>query len=397
MSTRSEAVLIDVVRTPVGRGKPGGALSGVHPVDLAAGVLQALLERSALESSQVDDVLLGCVSQVGDQAMNIARQAVLAAGFDERVPGTTIDRQCGSSQQAVHAAAAAIEAGQAEVVIVGGVESMSRVPLGASAAGGSPMSPRLRERYPEGLVNQGVSAELIAHRWGFDRAALDAFAAESHRRAAQAWHEGFFDRTVVAVREAPDATVDETVREGTTAERLAGLPASFRTDALADRFPELDWSITPGNSSPLTDGASAALLMSAERAEHLGLTPRARFRAFDVVGDDPLLMLTGPIPATRRVLERAGLSIGDLDAYEVNEAFASVPLAWAAELGADPERLNPRGGAIALGHALGSSGTRLLGTLLDHLEDTGGRLGLQTMCEGGGMANAMIVERIPSS
>jgi len=390
----SEAVIVDVVRTPVGRGKPGGSLSGVHPVDLAAGMLQAILERNGLESGQVDDVLLGCVSQVGDQAMNIARQAVLAAGFDEHIPGTTIDRQCGSSQQAVHFAAAGIAAGENDIVIVGGVESMSRVPLGSSASGGSPMSPRLRARYPDGLVNQGVSAELIAQRWGLDRTALDAFAAESHARSARAWRDGFFDRTVVAVPEAPDATTDETVRQGTSVEKLAGLPPAFRTDALAERFPDIDWSITPGNSSPLTDGASAALMMSADRAEQLGLTPRARFRAFDVVGDDPLLMLTGPIAATRRVLERAGLGIDDLDAYEVNEAFASVPLAWAAELGADAAKLNPRGGAIALGHALGSSGTRLLGTLLDHLEATGGRLGLQTMCEGGGMANALILERL---
>ncbi len=394
MSKRSEAVLVDVVRTPVGRGKPGGALSEVHPVDLAAGVLKVILERNGLESRQIDDVLLGCVSQVGDQSMNIARQAVLAAGFDESIPGATIDRQCGSSQQAVHIAAQGIMAGAYDAVLVGGVESMSRVPLGSSAAGGSPMSPRLRARYPEGLVNQGVSAELIAHRWGFDRDRLDAFAAESHRRAAQAWADGFFDSTVVAVDEAPDARADETVRPGTTAEKLAGLQPAFRTDALAARFPELGWSITPGNSSPLTDGASAALLMSAERAEALGLRARARFHAFSVVGDDPMMMLTGPIPATRRILERAGLTMADLDAYEVNEAFASVPLAWTAELGADAAKLNPRGGAIALGHALGSSGTRLLGTLVDHLEATGGRYGLQTMCEGGGMANATIIERL---
>ncbi|WP_447913776.1 thiolase family protein [Microbacterium phyllosphaerae] len=394
MSTRSEAVLIDVVRTPVGRGKPGGALSGVHPVDLAAGALAAILERSGLESRQIDDVLLGCVSQVGDQSSNIARQAVLAAGFDESIPAATIDRQCGSSQQAVHFAAQGIIAGAYDAVIVGGVESMSRVPLGSSAAGGSPMSPRLRARYPEGLVNQGVSAELIAQRWNLDRAALDAYAAESHRRAAAAWTEGFFDRTVIPVAEAPDAVADETVRAGTTAEGLAALQPAFRTDALAARFPDVDWRITPGNSSPLTDGASAALLMSAERAEALGLTPRARFHAFTVVGDDPLMMLTGPIPATRRILERTGLSIDDLDAYEVNEAFASVPLAWATELGADAAKLNPRGGAIALGHALGSSGTRLLGTLVDQLEAVGGRFGLQTMCEGGGMANATIIERL---
>ena len=390
----NEAVIVDVIRTPVGRGKPGGMLSGVHPVDLAAGVLQALLERNGLESAQIDDVLLGCVSQVGEQAMNIARQAVLAAGFDEQVPATTIDRQCGSSQQAVHFAAQGIAAGAYDVVVVGGVESMSRVPLGSSLGGASPMSPRMRTRYPDGLVNQGVSAELIAQKWGLGREELDAFAAESHRRAAQAWEDGFFDPTVVPVAEAPEARIDETVRAGTTVEKLAGLPASFRTDTLAERFPDLDWRITPGNSSPLTDGASAALMMSAERADALGLAPRARIRAVDVIGDDPMFMLTGPIPATRRVLERAGLGIDDLDAYEVNEAFASVPLAWAAELGADPSKLNPRGGAIALGHALGSSGTRLLGTLIDHLDATGGRYGLQTMCEGGGMANALILERL---
>lgn len=390
----NEAVIVDVIRTPVGRGKPGGMLSGVHPVDLAAGVLQALLERNGLESAQIDDVLLGCVSQVGEQAMNIARQAVLAAGFDEQVPATTIDRQCGSSQQAVHFAAQGIAAGAYDVVVVGGVESMSRVPLGSSLGGASPMSPRMRRRYPDGLVNQGVSAELIAQKWGLGREELDAFAAESHRRAAQAWEDGFFDPTVVPVAEAPEARIDETVRAGTTVEKLAGLPASFRTDTLAERFPDLDWRITPGNSSPLTDGASAALMMSAERADALGLAPRARIRAVDVIGDDPMFMLTGPIPATRRVLERAGLGIEDLDAYEVNEAFASVPLAWAAELGADPSKLNPRGGAIALGHALGSSGTRLLGTLIDHLDATGGRYGLQTMCEGGGMANAVILERL---
>ncbi|UGS26068.1 thiolase family protein [Microbacterium resistens] len=390
----NEAVIVDVVRTPVGRGKPGGALSGVHPVDLAAGVLTALVERTGVDPAQVDDVMLGCVSQVGEQAMNVARQAVLAAGFDEAVPATTIDRQCGSSQQAVHFAAQAIAAGAADIVIAGGVESMSRVPLGSSLGGVSPLSPRMRERYPEGLVNQGVSAELIASRWELSRETLDAYAAESHRRAAQAWADDAFAPSLVPVPEAPEAREDETVRAGATADALAALAPAFRTDALAGRFPELDWRITAGTSSPLTDGASAVLLMSADRAERLGLRPRARILATAVVGDDPLFMLTGPIPATRRVLDRAGLSLDDLDAYEVNEAFASVPLAWAAELGADPARLNPWGGAIALGHALGSSGTRLLGTLLDHLEATGGRRGLQTMCEGGGMANALILERL---
>ncbi|WP_394278944.1 thiolase family protein [Microbacterium sp.] len=390
----NEAVIVDVVRTPSGRGKPGGALSAVHPVDLGAGVLRALLERNGLESGQIDDVLFGCVSQVGEQSMNIARQVTLAADFDEAVPATTIDRQCGSSQQAVHFAAQGVIAGAYDIVIAGGVESMSRVPLGSSGRGALNAN-GIRRRYPEGLVNQGVSAELIAERWDLSREALDAYAAQSHARAARAAEAGAFDPQLIPV-DTPDGLVfrDETIRAGTTAESLAGLAPAFRDDALAERFPGLDWRITAGSSSPLTDGASAALIMSAARAEQLGVTPRARFRGFAVVGDDPLMMLTAPIPATRRVLERTGLTIDDLDAYEVNEAFASVPLAWAAELGADPARLNPWGGAIALGHALGSSGTRLLGTLLTHLEATGGRFGLQTMCEGGGMANATVIERI---
>ncbi|WP_322411037.1 acetyl-CoA C-acyltransferase [Microbacterium invictum] len=386
------AVIVDAVRTVAGRGKPGGALSEVHPVDLAAGVLEGLLERNGLESAQVDDVILGCVSQIGDQAMNIARQAVLAAGFDESVPATTIDRQCGSSQQAVHFAAQGVIAGAYDVVIAGGVESMSRVPLGSSRQGGSPSS-GLLARYPDGLVNQGVSAELIAQRWGLSREMLDEFAAESHRRAATAWAEGRFASQVIPVA-GVEASTDETVRAGTTAEKLAALGPAFRTEELADRFPELSWQITAGNSSPLTDAASAVLIMSEERALALGLTPRARLHSFAVVGDDPLMMLTGPIPATRRILERSGLSVDDLDVYEVNEAFVSVPLAWLAEVGADPAKLNPWGGAIALGHAVGASGTRLMGTMLAYLEATGGRYGLQTMCEGGGMANATIIERL---
>jgi acetyl-CoA acyltransferase len=389
-----DAVIVDVIRTPSGRGKPGGALSDVHPVDLAAGVLTAILDRNGLESRQIDDVILGCVSQVGDQSMNIARQAVLAAGFDESVPATTIDRQCGSSQQAAHFAAQGVMAGAYDIVIAAGVESMSRVPLGSSARGGS-LSRGIAERYPEGLVNQGVSAELIAAKWGFDRGELDAFAAESHRRAADAASRGLFDSQLVPVRTPSGAVAaDETIRPSTTVEGLAGLSPVFRTDELAARFPDVDWSITAGNSSPLTDAASAALIMSAERAAALGLKPRARFHAFSVVGDDPLLMLTGPIPATRRILERSGLSMDDLDAYEVNEAFASVPLAWQRELDADPSKLNPWGGAIALGHAVGASGTRLLGTLVSYLKATGGRFGLQTMCEGGGLANATIIERL---
>jgi len=388
------AVIVDVVRTPSGRGKPGGALSAVHPVDLAATVLTAILERNGLESRQIDDVLMGCVSQIGDQAMNVGRLAVLAAGFDESVPAVTIDRQCGSSQQAAHFAAQGVIAGAYDIVIAAGVESMSRVPLGSSRTGGS-VAPDIRRRYPDGLIPQGVSAELIAYRWDISREELDAFAAESHRRAAEAWSRGAFDSQVVPVLAGDEAVAfDETVRAGTTAESLAGLAPVFRTDEFAARFPEIDWRITAGTSSPLTDAASAALIMSEETAAALGLTPRARFHSFAVVGDDPVMMLTGPIPATRRILERSGLSIDDLDAYEVNEAFASVPLAWQRELGADPEKLNPWGGAIALGHAVGASGTRLLGTLVSYLEATGGRYGLQTMCEGGGLANATIIERL---
>ena len=389
------AVIVDAVRTPSGRGKPGGALSGVHPADLVGIVLTALLERNGLESAQVDDVILGCVSQLGDQAMNIARQAVLSAGFDERVPATTIDRQCGSSQQAAHFAAQGVIAGAYDVVIAGGVESMSRVPLGSSTAGGS-VPDGIRRRYPEGLVNQGVSAELIADRWEIMRDELDAFAAESHRRAAEAWRRGWFDRQVTPVLAGGSDAVafDETVREGTTVHALAGLSPAFRTDELAARFPRVEWRITAGSSSPLTDAASAVLIMAEETAAALGLTPRARFHSFAVVGDDPLLMLTGPIPATRRILDRSGLAVDDIDVFEVNEAFASVPLAWQREFDVDPEIVNPWGGAIALGHAVGASGTRLMATLVDALEQCGGRYGLQTMCEGGGLANATILERL---
>ena len=386
-----DAVIVEAVRTPAGKGKPGGALSGVHPVDLLAGALTALLERTGIDPAQIDDVIGGCVGQAGEQALNITRNAVLAAGLPESVPATTVDRQCGSSQQAAHFAAQGIIAGAYDVVIACGVESMSRVPMGTSTMGQNPFGTKFPQRYPEGLVNQGVSAELIAARWKFSREVLDEYSATSHARAAEAIAAGAFDREIVAVG---DHIADETVRGGTTVEKLGGLKPSFYDEKLAERFPEINWSITPGNSSPLTDGASAVLIVSAEKAAELGLRPRARFHSFSVVGDDPLLMLTGPIPATRKVLAKASLSIEDIDAYEVNEAFAPVPLAWAHELGADPAKLNPRGGAIALGHALGSSGTRLLTTLVNYLEDTGGRYGLQTMCEGGGMANATIIERI---
>ncbi|HEX6754895.1 MAG TPA: acetyl-CoA C-acyltransferase [Mycobacteriales bacterium] len=385
------AVVVDVVRTPSGKGKPGGQLSGVHPVDLLAGVLQELAVRNHLDPALIEDVIGGCVSQAGEQAFNIARNAVLAAGFPEAVPATTLDRQCGSSQQAVHFAAQGVLAGAYDVVVACGVESMSRVPMFSSVGRADPFGERLKARYPLGLVPQGISAELIAARWKLDREALDAYSAQSHRRAAAATEAGAFARELVPVG---DARTDETVRASTTVEGLAGLKPSFYDPAAAERFPEIDWRITPGNSSPLSDGASAALIVEEETASRLGLVPRARFRAFTVVGDDPVLMLTGIMPATQKVLAKAGLTIDDLDAYEVNEAFAPVPLAWLAETGADPAKLNPRGGAIALGHPLGASGTKLLATLLGTLEDTGGRYGLQTMCEGGGMANAMILERL---
>ena len=396
----TRAVIVDVVRTASGRGKPGGALSGVHPVDLLATVLRGLLDRNDIDPHLIDDVITGCVSQVGEQALNIGRNAVLAAGLPEAVPATTVDRQCGSSQQAVHFAAQGVMAGAYDVVIAAGVESMSRVPMFSSTAGKNPYGAGLFARYPRGLIGQGIAAELIAARWKLTREQLDSYAAFSHQRAAAAAADGRFANEIVPVAlEAPNGTTaqhlaDQTIRPTTTAEGLAGLKPSFEDAAMAERFPEINWSITPGNSSPLSDGASAVLIMSEERAAALDLRPRAGFVGFSVCGDDPELMLTAPIPATGRVLQRAGLTIDDVDAYEVNEAFAPVPLVWAQEVGADLARLNPRGGAIALGHALGSSGIRLLGTLLNHLEGTGGRYGLQTLCEAGGLANALIIERL---
>ncbi len=391
----TSAVIVDIVRTASGKGKPGGALSGVHPGELLSQTIRQLVERNDLDAALIDDVIAGCVGQVGDQGFNIARTALLHAGFPESVPGTTIDRQCGSSQQAAHFAAQGVIAGAYDVVLACGVESMSRVPMGAAAVGGNAYSP-LDQRYPEGLAHQGIGAELIAARWKLDREELDAFSARSHQRAAAHAADGAFERELVPVTLADGSThlVDETVRGNTTAEGLAGLNPAFYDEGFGARFPEIDWRITPGNSSPLTDGASAALIMSEEKANALGLTPRARFHTFAVTGSNPLIMLDGVIPATHKALAKSGLSIDDIDAYEVNEAFAPVPLAWAREFNADQDKLNPRGGAIALGHPLGGSGTRILATLLNHLEDTGGRYGLQTMCEGGGMANATIIERL---
>jgi acetyl-CoA acyltransferase len=392
----TSAVIVDAVRTASGKGKPGGALSSLHPVDLLSQTLQALLARVDLDPATIDDVIVGCVSQTGEQALNIARTAALAAGLPEDVPGTSVDRQCGSSQQAAHFAAQGVIADAYDIVIACGVESMSRVPMGASSQGQDPNGAPLAKRFPEGLVGQGISAELIAAKWSLSRAQLDEYSARSHQLAARAVNCGLLGRETVPVT-LPDGSqhaINETLRESTTVEGLAGLRPSFESAEMSDRFPQIDWSITAGNSSPLTDAASAVLIMSEERTRTLGLTPRARFHSFAVAGSDPLLMLTGVIPATEKVLARAGLSIADIDTFEVNEAFAPVPLCWIAETGADPARVNPSGGAIALGHALGASGTRLLTTLLSNLEAGGGRFGLQTMCEGGGMANATIIERL---
>ncbi|MFC5179748.1 thiolase family protein [Actinomadura harenae] len=384
-----DAVIVEAVRTPVGKGRPGGALHEDHPVDLLARTLKALVERAGIDPSTVDDVIGGVVTQAGEQALNLTRNAVLAAGFPESVPATTVDRQCGSSQQALHFAAQGVISGAYDVAIACGVESMSRVPMGSAVLPGSdPFGPLLGARYPEGLVGQGISAELIAARWKLTRAELDAFATESHRRAAAAWDAGAFDRELAWPGR------DESVRPATTPEVLAGLRPAYHDEAAARRFPEIGWNITAGNASPINDGAAAVLVMSREAAERLGLRPRARFHTFAVAGDDPLLMLTAIIPATAKALARSGLALDDIDLFEVNEAFSPVVLAWLRETGADPARTNVRGGAIALGHPLGASGARIMTTLLHALEDTGGRYGLQTMCEAGGLANATIIERL---
>ena len=394
------AVIVDAVRTA--GGKRNGKLSGWHPADLASETLVALAQRNDLDPALVEDVIMGCVMQAGAQSINVARNAVLAAGWPEDVPGTTIDRQCGSSQQAAHFAAQAVMAGAHDIVVAAGVEVMSQVPMGASVGDGKfgfPFGPKVGQRYADlgGLVPQGESAERIADKWGLTREQLDAFSAESQRRAAQATAEGRFDNEIVAVRsihrdkETGDisesdelVTADEGIRPDTTVDTLAKLKPAFRPDG----------KITAGNSSQITDGASAVLIMSEEKANALGLRPRARFHTFALAGVDPIMMLTGPIPATHKVLEKSGLSVDDIDLFEVNEAFAPVVLAWEKETGGDLAKTNVNGGAIALGHPLGCSGTKLLATLVNELERTGGRYGLQTMCEGGGMANATIIERL---
>jgi acetyl-CoA acyltransferase len=377
-----DAVIVEAVRTPVG--KRNGGLSGVHPVDLAAHILEALAKRSGIDPAVVDDVVWGCVMQVAEQTLDIARNAVLAAGWPESVPGTTVDRQCGSSQQAVHFAAAGVVSGQYDVVVAGGVESMSRVPMFSSINGADPFGPRFVERYGEEAPNQGVGAEMIAERWGLTRTQLDEFSLSSHEKAAVAQDEGRFTGQIAPVT-LPDGTVidtDEGVRRGGTVDKLAGLKTAFKPDGV----------ITAGNSSQISDGSAALLITTSEKARELGLKPIARVHTAVLAADDPIIMLTAPIPATRKALQRSGLSLGDIGAFEVNEAFAPVPLAWLAELGADAKLMNPNGGAIALGHPLGGSGARIMTTLVHHMKDNGIRYGLQTMCEGGGQANATILE-----
>jgi acetyl-CoA acyltransferase len=391
----ANAVIVDAVRTPTGR--RNGMFKDYHPVDLASRTLEALVERNQLDPSLIDDVIMGTVSQTGEQAYNVGRNAALAAGYPEEVPGVTIDRQCGSSQQAAHFAAQAIMAGSQDIVVAAGVENMTRVPMGITAQQGPglPFGARMLERYSQGLVPQGISAEMIAEKWGISRTELDELALESHRRAAQATDEGRFEDQIIPVgvtREngtVDTVTRDEGIRVDTSLEKLAALQPAFKSDGV----------VTAGNSSQISDGAAAILIMSEDKAEQLGLRPKARFVSFAMAGVDPVTMLTGPIPATEKVLARAGLSIGDIDLFEVNEAFAAVTVAWRMEHGgSDPmglwQRTNVNGGAIALGHPLGASGARLLTTLVWELERTGGRYGLQTMCEGGGMANALIIERV---
>ena len=396
-----EAVIVEAIRTPMGR--RGGAYADVHPVDLLSGVLRDLVDRTGLDAALVDDHIAGCVSQVGDQSLNVARNAWLAAGLPKRVPSTTVDRQCGSSQQAIHFAAQGVMAGVNDLVVASGLEHMTRVPLGSSMAGGNPFPPSLSVRYEGKLVPQGISAELIASKWRISREEQDDLGYRSHQRAARATREGWFREHLVLVKPDNDGELldlDEGVRMEADRDRMRTLEPAFRSPAFEEMFPgQLGWTVTAGNSSQISDGAAAVLVASAEWAEELGLQPRARLVSFAVVGDDPVLMLTGTIPATRMALDRAGVGLQDVDVVEVNEAFASVVLAWQRELDIPPawfeEHVNPNGGAIALGHPVGASGARIMADLVGELERRGGRYGLQVMCEGGGMANATLVERVP--
>lgn len=379
--TQRDAVICAAVRTPVGVGKPEkGALSGIHAVDLAAIPLQAIIDRTGIDPAVVEDVFWGCVSQTGEQGFNVGRHAVLAAGFPESVPATTVDRQCGSSQQTLLFAAATVMSGLNDVVIAGGVESMSRIPMGSNIVGGDgPFSPRMMKRYDNHMFNQGVGAEMMAEKWGLSRTYLDELAVTSHERAHKATEEGLFTEEIVAV---DDFTTDQGIRPGSNVEKLATLPTPFKEDGV----------VSAGNASQISDGAAALLVTSSEKAAELGLTPIARFHTGVVAGTDPVMMLGGPIPATEMVLQRSGLSISDIGTFEVNEAFASVVGAWLAETGADPALTNPNGGAMAIGHPLGASGARIATTMLHNMKRDNIRYGLQTMCEGGGMANATILE-----
>ena len=380
-----DAVIVGAVRSPVGIGKPEkGALSGIHPVDLSAMVLQGLIERTGIDPAIVDDVIWGAVSQVGEQAFNVGRNAALAAGFPEDVTGVTIDRQCGSSQQAAHFGAAGVIAGQYDFVIAGGVESMSRVPMFSNAAGGDgPFGPRMIDRYDGGLVGQGISAEMIAEQWHLNRGDLDAIAVTSNERAATATAAGLFDDEIIPITTATGiVTVDQGIRAGTTLESLAGLKTPFKEGGV----------VTAGNASQISDGSAALLITTSDKAREFGLKPLARFHTFALAGVDPIIMLTGPIPATKKALQRSGLALSDIGTFEVNEAFAAVLGAWYQEIGADPALTNPNGGAIALGHPLGASGARLMTTMLHHMRRNNIKYGLQTMCEGGGMANATVLE-----
>jgi acetyl-CoA acyltransferase len=377
-----DAVIVEAVRTPIG--KRNGGLSSVHPTDLSAHVLRAIAERTGIDPGIVEDVIWGCVGQVGEQSLDIARNAVLGAGWPEHVPGTTVDRQCGSSQQAVSFAAASVIAGHQDLVVAGGVESMSRVPMGTSTLDAWPFGEGFRSRYGSTPPSQGVGAEMIAERWGFTRTQVDEFSLNSHAKAAAAQDEGRFLDQIVSVTNPDGAKIeaDEGVRRGGTVESMAGIRTAFKPDGV----------VTAGNSSQISDGASAVLVTTSEKAAELGLTPIVRVHTAVVTGDDPIIMLTGPIPATKLALKKSGLSLDDIGAFEVNEAFATVPLAWLHEIGADPAKLNPNGGAIALGHPLGGSGTRLMTTMIHHMRANGIRYGLQTMCEGGGQANTTILE-----
>jgi acetyl-CoA acyltransferase len=380
-----DAVIVGAVRSPIGIGKPEkGVLSGINPVDLSAMVLQGLVDRTGIDPAVIDDVVWGCVSQVGEQSFNVGRNAALAAGFPESVPGVTVDRQCGSSQQAAHFAAAGVIAGQYDVVIAGGVESMSRVPMFSNTVGGDgPFGPRMLARYEDQLVPQGISAEMIAERWGLSRTDLDQLAVNSHARASAATEAGLFAEEIIPIVTANGlVTADQGIRSGTSLEGLAALKTPFKENGV----------VTAGNASQISDGAAALLITTSEKAAQLGLTPLARFHTFALAGVDPIIMLTGPIPATKKALERSGLSLSDIGAFEVNEAFASVLGAWLKDTGAPVELTNPNGGAMALGHPLGGSGARVMTTLVHHMRRTNTRYGLQAICEGGGMANATILE-----